>query len=162
MMNRVILATTAILGIASIAIVVNLRPYQNEFLAGSSCGVFVVCLLPWLAFVRSKLFTMRGVTSQGWDKAITALLLVAMLAGPLVTASYYLWLRVAKPTDDWGGFGPAIGLFAIAWLSHSVGFGVCIIAFLIQLWRDQWKKVLNVLAITYQLLMYLFLCKING
>jgi hypothetical protein len=162
MINRVILTGSALVGVASIAVVVNLRPYQNEFLAGLCVGVFAVCLLPWLVHFRRTLFPTQASAGRGWMKAVTMLLFIALLSGPLATASYHLWLKAAKPTDDWGGFGPAVGLVVIALLFHCVGVGACIIAFLIQLWRDQWKKVLNVLAIAYQLLAYLYLCTLNG
>ena len=159
-MNGVILAICAILGVGCIAVVTDLQPNQNEFLAGLSLAVFVACLLPWAVFVRRKAFNRQATTSQRWTRTIIILLLLALLAGPLLTTSYYVWLKVATPTDDWGGFGPAIGFWAIVWLSHCVGIGFCIIAFLIQLWRDQWRTILNSVAIGYQFLAFLMFLKI--
>ena len=162
MINRIMLAISAVLGMAGLTIVFNLRPNHNEVLAGCSLCIFVVCLLPWIVLARRKVFSIKPAASQRWDNAIIILLFIALLAGPFATASYKLWLTIAKPTDAWGGFGPAIGFMGIAWLSHCIGFGACIIALLIQLWRDQWKRVMNCLAIAYQLLVCLFLCKVNG
>src|ERR1043166_2469947 len=99
-----ILALTAILCIASIAVILNLRPYENEFLMGTAMGVAVVCLLPWLVFIRRKLFTRQIPVRRSSDTAVTVLLLIAVLVAPVATAIYYGWLIVAKPTDDWGGF----------------------------------------------------------
>ncbi|MEE9601751.1 MAG: hypothetical protein V3V75_00495, partial [Thermoguttaceae bacterium] len=111
-------------------------------------------------------FKTRPAASQRWMRVVTVLLVIALLVGPLATASSYLSLKVAEPTDAWGDLHRVAVHIVIALSSHCVGLALCIIAFLIQLWRDQWRKVLNVLAISYQLLAYLlaylFLCRING
>ncbi len=140
----------------------NLPPGENEFLTGSLLGIIVVCLLPWLVFARRKLFTTQIPVRQPWDTGITVLLLIAVLVAPLATATYYGWLMVVKPTDAWGGIGPAVGFMVTIVVSHSIGLGLYIAAFFIQLWRDQWKRALNLLAISYHLLAYFLLCKVNG
>ena len=164
-MNKVVFAISAVLAIVSGIVFANLRPspvLANEILVGSCLAILVVSLLPWLVLCRRRFLKTPVVASQHWARVITAFLTIGLLFGPVVTGTYKVWMNVARPTDAWGGFGPAIGFVIIAIVSHYIGFAACVIAFLIQLWRDQWKSVLNVLAIAYQVLVYLVLCVINA
>jgi len=172
--GQVMRIIAALVGITCIAMLANLNPSStllrtsiwarnhNEFLLGSCLGFLVVSLLPWVVYIRRKLFPRPILFGRRWSIAITVLLVIALLLGPLATAGYYLWLHLAKPTDAWGGFGPALGAIVITVVSHSIGLGFCILAFLAQLWQDRWRKILNAVTITYQILVYLILCAINS
>ena len=160
MKNKIILTASGIIGTISILTARNLRPNKNEFLTGISLSIFAVCVLPWLVYARRKLLAWEPAASVGWKITVRILLATAILIGPLVTSITLLWIKLAKPTDAWGGFGAFITSVALVYFSHCVGLGLFAIAFLIQLWRNQWQKTLNPLAIAYQLLVILLFFKI--
>ena len=129
----------------------------KQFLYNSSPGLLVACALPWLILLRRKLFKTPMAGNHGWVRATTILLLIAILLGPLVTAIIYLWMQVTEPIKGLEGLGPVL----LALIFHLVSFGAWVIAFFIQLWRDQWNKVLNTLAITYHLGAFLFMIALS-
>ena len=144
---RPILIISALLGIASIKFGTEFNNTKGwgRFLFNSSPGLFVVSVLPWLTLIRRKLFKTHIGVNHNWMRATTILLLVALLVGPLAIATVYFWLKIDGSTSGPDRLIPNL----VGIIFHCVSLGACIIAFTIQIWRDQWRIVLNALAILY-------------
>ena len=154
--SRYILWLTAAASLAGVAVLSRSRTGPDELLVSVSLAVIIVSLLPWIVFARRKLLRTRPPASRGWAIAIYTILLASVLIGPAVTGVGFLWLVIAKPTAR-GCSDPAIGVAVTSFLAFCTGIGLYTLAFVTQLWRDQWQSHLNALSIVWQIICFLLL-----
>lgn len=163
--EKIFLTVSGFVGIGSLLKVVNLGHIgikQHRLLANICVILSIVCFLPWVVFARKKLILWQPGASKAWKWGVRILLSAAILIGPVITGLVVLWMKIEKPTDAWGGFGPGILAAALVFSSHAAGIGLWAVAFMIQLCRNQWQKILNTLAIAYHLLAIVLSWKITG
>ena len=153
---KVMLTSSLFLGICSIICLRVLRPETPLF--GVSLGLLLVCLLPWLVLLRRKFWSRRFAEGGKWRIAVTVLLWVCVLIGPVVTGSFWLWTRFADAPDNMARLVQFLGIVVYGVMSFSAAYWVGALAFLIQLWRDQWCARLTTVAVGYLFLVFAFFC----
>jgi len=120
-------------------------------LTGVLLEVVVLSAMPWIVFARRELLAVpRPPESHDWEVATRAVLLMSLLVGPATACVGTLWMIVAQPTDEWGGFAPTMYVLGASCLAFGAGLCLYTAAFVIQLWRDQWHRYLNLLSFFLQ------------
>ena len=142
---RFLLFASAVVLFVSIGIMMNCGSSPRGYAVFDSCiGVIVASLIPWLVLARRRWFKWQSAKSRGWQIVTAVLLCIALLAAPIAGLCYSV---TAKSTDDWGGFSRTLGFFVTVIVFAHVGFAFCFGALLLQIWRDQWCRVLSALVV---------------
>lgn len=131
---------------------------SESILFGVCLGLFLVSLLPWLAFLRRKIWSRRFAAGRMWMNAVAALLWVSLLIGPAATGSMWIGTRLSYTPDGMSRFSSFVGIAVVAVISFSAAFWLSILALLIQLWRDQWRARLTATTIGFLFLLFVAYC----
>ena len=86
--------------------------------------------------------------------AVTALLWLSLLIGPLVTGSFRVWTKVPDAPDGMARLSNTLGVLVFAVVSFSAAYGLAAFALLIQIWRDQWRMKLTGVAVAFLFLLF--------
>jgi hypothetical protein len=86
--------------------------------------------------------------------AVSSLLWISLLIGPLVTGSFWLWTQFSDAPDDMARFSNSLGVVVFGAISFSAGYWLAGLAFLIQIWRDQWRVKLTGVTVVFLLLLF--------
>ena len=143
---RAILATSLILGVFSIACLRFAR--SDSFLFGVSLGLLTVCSLPWLVVLRRRVWSRRYPNGGRWMIAVTALLWVSLLIGPLITGSVWVWAEFSDAPMGW------LAVLGFGVISFTSAYWSATLALVIQIWRDQWRIKLTGVSIAFLFLLF--------
>lgn len=147
-----ILASSLFLGICGIAGLMIAR--SESLLFGISLGVLLVSLLPWLVVLRRRVWRRRYPDGGRWMAAVSALLWMSLLIGPLVTGSFWAWAQFPDSQDGMEQLSNTLGTLVFGVVSFSAAYCMGALALLIQIWRDQWCKKLTAVTIAFLLLLF--------
>lgn len=141
------MASSLLIGAGSI---IGLRVIpRDSYLIAWCMGLLLVCFLPWLVAFRKKFWKRSFPAGGKWLTAVTVLLWLSVIIWPLVTASYWLWSLSTDAPDNMAELGKFVGLALFSLVSFYAAYGVAVIAFLIQLFRNQWRPKLTCYVIGY-------------
>jgi len=127
---------------------------SNSILFGISLGLLVVCILPWLSVLRRRVSPKQYPEGGKWMTAVTMLLWISLFIGPVVTGSFWAWTQFSDAPDGMARLSNGIGLLVFGVISFSTAYWLATLAFLIQLWRDQWRTKLTGVTIAYLFLLF--------
>lgn len=145
--SRATLKTSLLLGFASIVCLKTANSNSILFALGI-CGL-TASALPLLAAVRSK-FSNKSYSESGrWMTAVTVLLWIALLIGPIVAGAVWIWTSLWE-VDRFD----ELGAMLFAFFSFCASFGFALLAILIQLWRGQWRGKLTAATLAYLSLLF--------
>lgn len=151
-MPRAVLVLSFIIGICSIACLKMAR--SESFLFGISLGVLVVCILPWLVVLRRSVWKRRDPEGGRWMTAVSVLLWLALIIGPLVTGSFWAWTQFSGALDGMARLNDTIGTLVFGVVSFSAAYGLATLALVIQIWRDQWRMKQTGVTVAFLLLLF--------
>jgi drug/metabolite transporter (DMT)-like permease len=103
-MEKPTLISSLFLGVCCIACLKGTQ--SDSFLFALALGVLAVCCLPWLVVLRRSLWNKQYSNSGGWMTAVSILLCLSLLLGPIITAVFYL----SQSIDSFGDLGSIIVL----------------------------------------------------
>lgn len=147
MPHRVILASSVFFGLVGIAC---LRLAGSESaLFGISLGGIMVSVLPWLVVLRRRCWRRRFPEGGRWMTAVSALLWIAVLIGPLGTGAFWVGTRFSGAADGMERLSDTIGTLVFAVVSFSAACSLATLAILIQIWRDQWRAKLTGVTVAF-------------
>jgi hypothetical protein len=86
--------------------------------------------------------------------AVAALLWISLLIGPVVTGSFWLWTQFSDAPDGMAKFSEFLGLVGFGVISFSAAYWLAALAFLIQIWRDQWRMKLTGVTVAFLFLLF--------
>ena len=150
--HRAILASSLFFGICSIACLRYAR--SDSFLFAVGLGLLLVCVLPWLVVLRRIAWNRRYPEGGRWMIAVAALLWISLLIGPVVTGSFWLWTQFSDAPDGMARFSEFSGLVGFGVISFSAAYWLAALAFLIQIWRDQWRMKLTGVTVAFLFLLF--------
>lgn len=150
--HRAILASSLLFGVCSIGFIKFAR--SESFLFGISLGVLLVCFLPWLVVLRRSLWSRHFPDGGRWMTVVAALLWVSLLIGPVVTGSFWVSTQLSGASDGMARLSNTIGALVFGVVSFSAAYFLAGLAFLIQLWRDQWRTKLTGVTIACLFLLF--------
>lgn len=151
------LTVCALLGLICIVVLSDSRP--SEFIIGVALGILFVCILPWLVFLRRRVWSRRFSSGGGWMRLVAILLWLSFLIGPVVTAAFWVSTRFSEGTDGMARFSDGIGLVVFGVVSFSAAFWIAGVALMIQLWRDQWHPRMSTALVLFLLLVFIIYCR---
>ena len=137
-----------------ISIIVLRTAGSQTFVFAVSLGVLTVCLLPWLLVLRRRFWKKSFPEGGGWMSAVTWSLWLSLLIAPLATGAFWWWTKQSPAADNMAAISKAIGVIVVGIGSVYVAYGLATLAFLVQLWRDQWCKKLTGVSFTYLFLLF--------
>jgi hypothetical protein len=150
--HRVILVSSLFFGFLGMVCLNTARSESTLF--GIGLGVLMVSVLPWLVVLRRRFWRKRFPDGGRWMTAVSALLWISLLIGPLVTGSFWLWWQLSHAPDGMARFGDFLGVVVFGVISFSAGYLSAAIALLIQIWRDQWRAKLTGVTLAFLFLWY--------
>lgn len=132
-------------------------PYHHQLLFAWCMGVLVVCSLPGLVALRRRFWKRRFAGGGGWMRTVGVLLWMSLFIAPVVTGASWLWYEFSEARDGMTNLQHFLGFLVCALTSVYAAYGLAVLAFLIQLWRDQWRPKLSVVTLGYLYLFYVAL-----
>lgn len=127
----------------------------NSILVLSGLALMILGSLPWLVVLRRTLWNKRFPEGGKWLKAARFFLWFALLVFPITAACLWIWFTIFPMPDGFEGLGQTLLLlFFLMIAAYATGTSAAL-AFLIQLWRDQWHKRLNLTVLIYLCLLFI-------
>ena len=80
--------------------------------------------------------------------AVTALLWVSLLIGPLITGSVWVWAEFSDAPMGW------LAVLGFGVISFTSAYWSATLALVIQIWRDQWRIKLTGVSIAFLFLLF--------
>jgi polyhydroxybutyrate depolymerase len=127
---------------------------SQTFAAGVSFGLLVVCFLPWLVALRRGFFKKRFPEKGKWMITVAVLQWLSLIVFPIVPLGFWLWSKRTPESDNMAALGVSIGVVVFGLIAVYAAYAMATVAFVIQLWRDQWHKKLTGVTIAYLFLLF--------
>jgi len=127
---------------------------SESALFGISLGVLLVSVLPWLVVLRRRFWRRRFPDGGRWMTAVSVLLWISLLIGPLVTGSFWAWTQFSGAVDGMERLSDTLGILVYGVVSFSAAYCLATMALLIQIWRDQWRAKLTGVTVAFLFLLF--------
>jgi hypothetical protein len=112
--------------------------------------VVLVAWMPCLIWSRRHLAPKEFAESKGWNRAVTILLWVSITFAVLMITGACTFLYLTGPLERPYSWGTSLGVEILVSYGVVIGGGIGLLGFLIQLWRNRWRRpLMSVCACLY-------------
>ena len=128
----------------------------DSILYGICACIFTIGHLFAIIALRTTFLNRQYPLGGRWAIAVTWLLWISLLIVPFTSGVMYIWWQFSDPPDGMANLRDSIFVLLFVGTSICVAYITASLAYLIQLYRDQWRVKLSFVVMILLFLIYVF------